>query len=777
MANDITIVIKALDQASGELKKITGDVQGLGRTSEETSRKLKRLGLGLSAMSALGGLFLVSATKLAARVETLGIVVDTVGKNAGYSTGQMREFERAIKSQGITLQATRQALSIMGQAQIDFTKGADLARIAQDAAVIANQDSSQSFQQLAYVIQTGNVLMARRLGLSVDFRGAIAAEAERLGKTVQTLTERERVQARTNAVIAAGVQIEGVYEASMTTAGKKMLSLNRHIEESRRILGEAFLPILADVVDGMTRALEKFEEMSKGGQRQIAVALGMTTAWTALGGAALLLAAKLPSLIAGIRAFSALSKGLLGPIGLLYVAITTIATAVKAYNAKINILRDTQAELFEQYMRGEITLAQYEQDLAAVERQYHGMTLAAARGRAEFDAINAAFGEAAFAMHSYAEGTEQWQRDALSYISAMEGERWELWQITQRGMEEEAKLMEEQIAKDHERTATMNLIARAVKSNLTPSIQEYNTKLARLREEETRLEDIRRRYPVDFARNLQWTRKYTIQLEETRTEIGKTEESLNDLTGQFLYAEAATGLEVDQARTLAAELGLLDDAFLISALMVQAWIEMEDKAIISTDQLVTRIRWLNEVLKAGLSVEQGISGLLPTGAAGAAISAAGLSIGFLGGPTPTGGIQQRQHGGPVEGAEAYLIGEGGPEIFVPGTSGKIYPLGSLAKGEKHGKFGGTLSGSIAPADETISQISEQQATMQRAIMTQSALMGNITSQQSRDMREMTRGQQAGTAEIAERLDRLIDLMEANPRRVGRQVLSATARAS
>jgi hypothetical protein len=39
------------------------------------------------------------------------------------------------------------------------------------------------------------------------------------------------------------------------------------------------------------------------------------------------------------------------------------------------------------------------------------------------------------------------------------------------------------------------------------------------------------------------------------------------------------------------------------------------------------------------------------------------------------GLQPRAKGGPVTGSTPYLVGERGPELFVPGTGGSIIPNG------------------------------------------------------------------------------------------------------
>ncbi len=68
------------------------------------------------------------------------------------------------------------------------------------------------------------------------------------------------------------------------------------------------------------------------------------------------------------------------------------------------------------------------------------------------------------------------------------------------------------------------------------------------------------------------------------------------------------------------------------------------------------------------------SGLAP-GQAGPPASAAGPG-GFAGLLTSLGSIFGKQAGGPVSANSAYLVGERGPELFVPGRSGSIAPAGS-----------------------------------------------------------------------------------------------------
>ena len=73
---------------------------------------------------------------MAARYETLGITMNVVGRNAGYSASQMSEFQRELEKTGIAAIEARGTLARMAQAQIDLAKSSQLARVAQELLLL-----------------------------------------------------------------------------------------------------------------------------------------------------------------------------------------------------------------------------------------------------------------------------------------------------------------------------------------------------------------------------------------------------------------------------------------------------------------------------------------------------------------------------------------------------------------------------------------------------------------------------------------------------------------
>ena len=261
-SNIVEIIIKGVDKASAAFKSAAG---GSEKLEDSVGSLVKTLGLAAIAGTALkkGLDFVAESTVLAARVETLGAVTEVMGRNAGISAQEVDKLEKSIQAQGITTQASRQALAQMMRAEIDLARATDLARLAQDAAVISGENSSQSFEKLTQIIGTGNTFMARRMGLLVDFEGAYKSLADQLGKSVDDLTQLERVQARTNEVMAQGRTIAGAYEAAMETGGKKAQSYARHLEELKLSLGESFVSSFSTAIDIATDLTDALADMFK----------------------------------------------------------------------------------------------------------------------------------------------------------------------------------------------------------------------------------------------------------------------------------------------------------------------------------------------------------------------------------------------------------------------------------------------------------------------------------------------------------------------------------
>lgn len=255
------------------------DTTGLKSAAQDFQKFERNTTTGLTTITkaagllaaAFGGLQIAQSVKdsalLAARYDTLGVAMRTVGAQAGYTSTQMAGFQKGLEKAGISMIESRNNLTRMAQAQIDLANSTKLARIAQDTAVIGGINSSEAFARMVHGMQSGQIEVLRTIGINVNFENSYKKLAGQLGVTTKELNETQKMTARVNSVMEAGSKVAGTYEAAMGTAGKQLLSMERYSENLKVKFGSVFNDALIVGVQGLTAALKdanaQADELSK----------------------------------------------------------------------------------------------------------------------------------------------------------------------------------------------------------------------------------------------------------------------------------------------------------------------------------------------------------------------------------------------------------------------------------------------------------------------------------------------------------------------------------
>lgn len=261
----------SLDGVSDALKKV-----GEGSALANVNSALKGTETGVIGLigwvKGLAGAFaalavvkyMLDAVQVAARVEVLGTVLHQIGKNAGYTREELDKADRAVQKMGITASSSRESLTQLMNAGLKIDLAAPLARASQDLAVITGQNSSETFQRLIVNISQLDAMGLRWMGIMLNRTEGEIKYAQSIGKTVDQLTAKEQKEAFANEVLVQAAKNTGLYEASMTNAGKQAASLARYQETLGETIGNYLLPAYSAAVEQFTLFLKEMIKATTG---------------------------------------------------------------------------------------------------------------------------------------------------------------------------------------------------------------------------------------------------------------------------------------------------------------------------------------------------------------------------------------------------------------------------------------------------------------------------------------------------------------------------------
>lgn len=174
------------------------------------------------------------------RVEQMTQVAIMMGTRSGQTSLQIQQLVRDIRDKGIEAEVATNLVIELSRANIDLSRATELARVAQDAAVISNSNSSETLERLKYAIMTTQTEVARTAGITINAEQAYQKYAETLNKSASQLSSVERQQAFLNAILEEGAKIAGAYEVSLNSGYKVLQSMPRVYDDLMQIIGGPF---------------------------------------------------------------------------------------------------------------------------------------------------------------------------------------------------------------------------------------------------------------------------------------------------------------------------------------------------------------------------------------------------------------------------------------------------------------------------------------------------------------------------------------------------------
>ena len=218
------------------------------------SSSMKTFAVGLVSAAAAYKAFGVAfdSIKLAGKLEGVERGFKNMSKEAGFSVGLYKKLDKALNG-------TADQMTIMTQANNAMLLGiadseeqmADMFDVAQRLARAVGQDATFGIESLVTGLGRQSKLMLDNLGIMVDTNKAYEDHAEKLGTTVEALTDAEKKQGFINAAMEEGKSlVNKLGEENLTTADK-LSKFTTSISNFKTEIGEALIE--SGVLDELTK--------------------------------------------------------------------------------------------------------------------------------------------------------------------------------------------------------------------------------------------------------------------------------------------------------------------------------------------------------------------------------------------------------------------------------------------------------------------------------------------------------------------------------------------
>jgi phage-related protein len=253
MAETPTMEVRA--RLTAETAQFTRGLEQASRSAEQFAQTSNRLqqamtGIGVASAAALTTLIALGTKSFmaAARVDELDVAMNAVGKATGLGYQAIRDAALATKDMGIEMEIAQQSAIKFAQNNLKLEYASQLARAAQDLAVVSGKNSTETYNMLTHAVITGRSEVLKSVGIQKSAGQMYEAFARSIGKSAGALTYQEKQTAVATGALKEAAKVAGTYEAAMQSPGKVLRSFSRITNDIQVSLGDMLLKGIGPIV-------------------------------------------------------------------------------------------------------------------------------------------------------------------------------------------------------------------------------------------------------------------------------------------------------------------------------------------------------------------------------------------------------------------------------------------------------------------------------------------------------------------------------------------------
>lgn len=335
--NDLTGILQKLGLSSSQIEKIVDELKNAETQSGKTKKEFASLAAGLAALGAGASLNKLVNVVKSLSAEALELQntyrgLNEVSKSVGQNQEEVGRAVETLVAKGFMDAAeAANAYKTALAAGYSLEESTNLINALGDAAAYnreAHLGWGEAVVQAIRGIKQQESSLTDAAGITTNLSVMYERYAKSIGKTAAKLSDAEKRQAAYNGMMQESSLFAGNAETAMQGYAGTQAYFNQTLTTARQELGEAFLPIINQLLQELGPIITKFTDWVSANQE---VVVGVVAGSAAV----LALITVLGSLVVGIGAVTAALGAMniaMGPIGWAIAIISTVAVGVTAYS-------------------------------------------------------------------------------------------------------------------------------------------------------------------------------------------------------------------------------------------------------------------------------------------------------------------------------------------------------------------------------------------------------------------------------------------------------------
>lgn len=335
--------LRMLGVDAKQIEKIEREMKEAASETANTKRGIDGLASGLAALGAgaatakLAMIFKSladEAQRLAMSYQGLIEVSKALNVNQEESVALAEELSDRW---GISRTALADTVKTYLTAGLTLEQTKDIITATADAAVYnreAHLSWDEAIRQVAQGIKMGNSELTDAAGITTNLSVMYDRFAKSIGTTAGKLTEAGKIQAAYNGIMQEAALFSGNADSAMMGYTGTQATFNQTLETARVELGEAFLPVLQQIMEEILPMIKGFAEWASENKEVVAGVGAATIAITALIAVVGMLSAAFLTL-----------NAVMGPIGWAIIGIGAVVAGVTAYSMAADAASDSVLKL------------------------------------------------------------------------------------------------------------------------------------------------------------------------------------------------------------------------------------------------------------------------------------------------------------------------------------------------------------------------------------------------------------------------------------------------